>query len=801
MTQHLKTSILTILLSVFALTASMAQYANHTLPQHPDEWNAKWISHPDVDKTAYGLIHFRKNFSLKAVPASCVIHVTGDNRYRLYVNGTEVGYGPQLADPRHWRYETIDIASFLKPGKNIIAAEVMNWGADRSHGIISFVTGFLIQGNSEKETFLNTTDEGNWKVLKNEAIEQITVHWRGGEKAIVGGFYAANPTDYIDASKYPWGWQKLAYDDSKWIKPAMIFSEPKTTTGYGHGWIMQPRTTEIQTNRDEKFTKIARTDLKKLPKADSPFGQKAITIPANSTHSILMDVGYETIGYPKLDLSKGKNSEVLVTYSEALYGEGNLKGNRNDLDGKVIKGIHDHYTMDGGDSRVFQPIWFRAYRFVQLDITTKDEPLLINDFYNVHSASEFPLKASFKTDNSDYDAIWDLCWKTMQLCAQDNLISDAYYEQMQYVGDLRPHLKAWTALTGDLTYFHSAMEQFNNSRLPDGNITSCYPLKATFVLPTYSLIWIDMLHDLMMQEGDKKRIEPYLGEIQEVFDYYETLIGENGLVGESEYQMFIDWYDPKEGVKSLSNKSDKSAILTLNYAYTLHNAADIMEWLGYREKAKYYRSEGTKYATVTRNLCFDAEKGIYKDNPEADFYDQRASILAVLTNAHSSAESKKLMNNILNSETHFDSHANLFYYFYLFEAMKETNQGNFTEALAPWKEMITMGMSGTPEKRLEQNPRSEVHPWTAHPLHFYFSVVAGIKPTSAGFKTVEISPNPSGLKDIKLTYPTINGAIKTDFHFDESNAISGSISLPENITGVLKWQGKEVILKGGLNSL
>ena len=118
-------------------------------------------------------------------------------------------------------------------------------------------------------------------------------------------------------------------------------------------------------------------------------------------------------------------------------------------------------------------------------------------------------------------------------------MSDAYYETMQYVGDLRPHLKAWTALTGDLTYFRSALEQFNNSRLPDGNITSCYPLKATFVHPTYSLIWIDMLHDLMMLDGDTTLIESYTTEIQEVFDYYESLINERGLVGKSQYPMFI----------------------------------------------------------------------------------------------------------------------------------------------------------------------------------------------------------------------------------------------------------------------
>ena len=305
------------------------------------------------------------------------------------------------------------------------------------------------------------------------------------------------------------------------------------------------------------------------------------------------------------------------------------------------------------------------------------------------------MQASFETDHPLYQDVWNICWHGLGICAQDNLLSDAYYEQMQYVGDLRPHLMAWTALTGDLTYFRSAIDQFNNSRLPDGNITSCYPLKATFVHPTYSLIWIDMLHDLMMLEGDKKFIGGFKTEIQEVFDYYESIINEHGLVGDSEFHMFIDWYLPKGG-NSPVNKDGNSAILTLNYAYTLDNAAEIMEWLGYSEKAGYYKAQSRKYAEIVRKLCFDHEKGIYADDPERTFYDQRASILAVLGNAHSEAEKKEIMERVLDEDTHFDSKANLFYYFYLYKAMEETGVGDFTTQLKPWEQIVEMGMTATP---------------------------------------------------------------------------------------------------------
>ena len=159
------------------------------------------------------------------------------------------------------------------------------------------------------------------------------------------------------------------------------------------------------------------------------------------------------------------------------------------------------------------------------------------------------------------------------------------------------------------------------------------------------------------------------------------------------------------------------------------------------------------------------------------------------------------MQIMLNDNTHFDSEANLFYLFYLFEAMEKTGVGDFIKELRPWNDIIKMGMTGTPEKRIEQHPRSEIHPWTAHPVHFYFTIVAGIKPTSPGFKTVEITPNFGELKKIKANYPTVNGIISLDIGLDKKGEINGTILLPNGTSGVFKWNGKNTNIKSGVNEL
>jgi len=106
-------------------------------------WSACWISVPDASPFDYGVYHFRRTFDLAAAPSSFVVHVTADNRYKLYVNGELVSLGPARGDLQHWRYESVDIASHLKAGKNVLAAVVWNFGELAPEAQITNRTGLL----------------------------------------------------------------------------------------------------------------------------------------------------------------------------------------------------------------------------------------------------------------------------------------------------------------------------------------------------------------------------------------------------------------------------------------------------------------------------------------------------------------------------------------------------------------------------------------------------------------------------------------------------------------------------------
>src|SRR5690242_14762156 len=65
-------------------------------------WNARWINCGSVSPRVYGVYHFRKTLNLQEKQASFIIHVSADNRYQLFINGTNVGSGPARSSLYNW---------------------------------------------------------------------------------------------------------------------------------------------------------------------------------------------------------------------------------------------------------------------------------------------------------------------------------------------------------------------------------------------------------------------------------------------------------------------------------------------------------------------------------------------------------------------------------------------------------------------------------------------------------------------------------------------------------------------------
>jgi len=94
---------------------------------------------------------------------SFIIHISADNRYKLYVNDSLPLLGPARAI-HYWNYEKVrHFAFLLKSVKNIVAALVLmrrnsGWRAQETYAIVVSI----VQGNTATEQALLNTDN-TWK--------------------------------------------------------------------------------------------------------------------------------------------------------------------------------------------------------------------------------------------------------------------------------------------------------------------------------------------------------------------------------------------------------------------------------------------------------------------------------------------------------------------------------------------------------------------------------------------------------------------------------------------------------------
>lgn len=761
--------------------------------------NANWVSHPDIRGGEDVTILFRNVFEVDNVDEDFIINISADNHYYLYVNESLVTHGPQLGDIQHWKYETLNLKDYLVEGSNVIAVKVINFGKRRSLGMQSIFTCLMVNACTDNASSLTTRgNNDHWKCHIDPSYKAIEVNWRsGGDNTIIGGFYANNPTDYVDMNLYPTGWKKVNYNDEAWRGTG--FFEGAQSMGGSIAYLLEPRSVPLLTWTAEKQGgKIVRSKNMDSPSFSAT---DPISIPSNTEASFLMDWSHIRNGYPELRFSKGKNAVIKIKYAENLFGKDKSKGDRSDLEGKELIGFYDKVISNGDEEQVFIPNWMRTFRFIEFVIETADEPLEIIEYTNFQSRTKIPSTGSFTSDNEMYNRIFEICKRTVDICTQDFFLSDGYYEAMQYVGDCKIQSLVWQALSGNVDHTKNALTQFNQSRDAEGNILGAYPLRSTFIYPTYSLSWIDQVSNYFELTADTTLVQNFKAGIIHTLTGFDNNMQSNHLVNKTRYRYFVDWYAIENDGGGTATKNDglNSAVVSLHYVFTLQKASKLMKVLGDTDQAAKLNARAEEIKSAVYKLCYDSDKEIFAERPDKTIYDQHTNIMAILTDAIPSLDQKALLKKIIENKDLFP--ASYYYRYYLFRAIEKVDAPElFDVAQKPWETMVNNNMTTTLE-RLESKhrpTRSEVHPWSAAPAYFYFTYLAGIKSTENNHKKVIVKPRFGKLKSMKGQMPTPHGNILFDFSKKENGA-SFDINLPRGMTGVFQWKSESFNLMEGAN--
>ncbi|HEU4904020.1 MAG TPA: alpha-L-rhamnosidase C-terminal domain-containing protein, partial [Flavisolibacter sp.] len=666
---------------------------------------------------------------------------------------------------------------------------------------MSLRTGFILQGNSENEEIINTNK--SWKAAKDKSTEPLPPQ-------LIYSYYVAGPGEKVNMHNAEEGWMRSGFSDGAWQNAQEILHGlPKGVFDLSEGWMLVPRSIPPMELREQRLATLRRADGLSVPAA-FPQKKTPVTVPPNTTATLLLDQGHLTNAYPVLAFSNGKDAVVSLSYAEALYiNEGeekdwraqNKKGNRNEVEGKRFVGREDQLLSNGKEGQSFTPLSWRTFRYIQLTVQTKNEPLRIDDLYSHFTGYPFQQVARFSSGNDTLSKILEVGWRTARLCAMETYMDCPYYEQLQYVGDTRIQALVSLYNSGDDRLVRNAISQIDNSRLAEGVTLSRFPTASPQEIPPFSLWYIGMLHDWWRYRPDAKFVKEKLAGMRQVLNFFSHYQQADGSLKNPPYWNFTDWANGKgtsngwdRGVAPMG-KDRISAALDLQLLWAYQLAAELETALGLKAFAEQYRAAGNLLKQTIRQKYWNGTKGLFADTPEKDQYSQHVNALAILTGVTVGEEAKALAQKIMTDTSL--TQATVYFKYYTHQALVKAGFGNdYLNWLDTWKENLRMGMTTWAEISDISATRSDCHAWGAHPNIELYRTVLGIDSDAPGFSRVKIEPHLGALKNVSGEIPHPNGPIAVDVR-STNNSWNIAISLPKNTPGYLLWKGRRYDLKPG----
>jgi hypothetical protein len=772
-------------------------------------WPCAWIgcSHPDAPPF---VVAYRRHFALDYA-ATVRVHVTADERYELFLDGTRIGRGSERGDAHNWFFETYDLP--LQAGPHVLVAQVWALGTDAPVAQMSVYPGFLLSSQEEAYLPLLGTGVAPWQVKPLGGYQWVDAVPRSS-----GAYFAVGSNVVIDGHQFPWGFERG--DGPDW-EPARVLDlgvNGATRVEYAAAHLLQPATlppmldqpcppgrVRIVTappNDDVAAIALRRADhLGEEQAAWSALlhDQQPVTIPPHTRRRVVIDLQQYYCAYPELVVGGGNGSTLRVNWAESLFlePEAKTKGNRSAVADKYFVGFGDTFLPDGGGQRTFRSLWWGCGRYVELVVTTGAEALTLQRLTLHETRYPLQMESTFAASDARMEHIVPVMVRALQMCSHETYMDCPYYEQLMYVGDTRLEVLATYMLTRDDRLPRKALRMFDASRLPRGLTQSRYPSRVTQIIPPFSLWWVAMVHDYALWRDGLALVRDLMPGVREVLDRFHNFLNADGLVEAPPGWNFMDWaIEWKDGVPP-DGELGVSGVINWQFALVLRLAARLEAWLGETELAVRARNRAEALAGRLVDHFWDEQRGLFADDRGRQHFSEHSQCLALLSGLLDAARHQRTARGLLHAPDLVRT--TIYFSHYLLETYAALGRIDaLVERLQLWFDLPAQGFTTTVES--PEPSRSDCHAWGAHPLYHYFASIVGIRPQTPGFQHVEIKPQFGALNEVRGTLVHPRGQIAFDLQA-EDGMLAGQITLPPGVDGNLTIGSTSTLLSPGPNSV
>ena len=747
-------------------------------------WSAEW------GNSGLTVRYFRRRFTLDILPESFIVYITADSRYKLWINGECVGRGPLKGTLEHYHYEAYDLHAYLQAGLNVIAVEVRWFGVDTPVSEVhSHRPAFLLQGPDGAE--IDTP--GGWLVYVDQAVTPDTTHYISNALKFLGHM------ERVDARLLPHHWTSPGFDDAQWL-PTVGAGPADVAGSWGELHPIQslfPRDVPALEESKQNFTRIVRYTGNLISPESTPVNAPHWELSPGEGGELVLDAGALTTGYPIFHFNGGEERRIQITYSECVVSiedrggyRINHKALRDDFTFGDVEGYRDTVILPGSDY-IYEPFHWRTFWYLRIQVSAGDTSFELDDVHYRFTTYSQKLQATFNSSLVDSQKLWDISWRTLQLCAHETYEDCPYFEQLNYIADTR--LQAWCSmvLAGETALPRRSIRLYRDSVRAEGLVESRVPSVIPQVKPYFALLWILMVEDYWRWTGDRQFTHSNLNIVDSVLWFFREYIRPDGFIGKLPYWHMVDRVSGWPGGTPPAVKAGPSTYITSLYITALDAAVRLHQAVGYPQDGKRWEQQRDHMREVVRGTVWNERAGLFLEGPgrHSDGFSQHSQAVAILAGIATQDQQKRILKRLTSDTSLYRMKFMQSYYLARALEMAGGYSAFATHVLSLWRGAMDKRVTTWPE--YPDPTRSDCHAWSSWIAADFITCILGVRPLTPGYSSIRLEPHFETGYYAEGSAPTPVGTVTVSWHKKNDQDLVLNAAVPQGIPTILKLPGIE----------
>lgn len=788
---------------------------------------AKWIWYPAGRTLQNTFVLFRKDIVLDKKPHKAIGWILADSRYRLFVNGKRIQWGPAPSDPRWQEADPIDLTAFLTEGKNVIAVEVCFFGSgDGTHPMGK--PGFILNLDMDQEKLVT---DASWDCF-------LAKSWRPGQYK---RWFLRSLQEEFDARLYPYGWDTSDFKpDENWTKAILVSQDGKEpsvcNSSSEYVW---------EIFGDKQLSEIRKRSIPSMREFDfhATTLEESMWIhwkrPAEDYFDLLVSDAFETIDKPitrslgdgEWEISPQGNYAAALTFSFPEQGVGWPHFTIDAPEGTIVELLVHEAHQKGGPALInshfnswsrfickeginhFETFDFESFRWLQLHIRNFNRPIKIASVGMRRRIYPWKSEPTIVISDDTIQHVVNAAVNTLFNCAQETLVDGMARERQQYSGDGSHQLHAVIQTLGDITLPYRFVNTFSQGLSIDGYFMDSWPawdrLARTVERQMHLTGWGPILDHSIGFCFDAFHYYMYTGDLQGLKEVYPRLLSFFSylykLTDKSEHLVPVEnlgmcsVYIDHEAYKQTKHKQ---LALNLYIVAMCRNAlSTLCQAFGDTQKA----DEINQYAADILQGCiqkfWDKEQQVYvnnlpwKDEEGEIRYCDRSLATALIFDLCPNGETAKALNLLEQSpaEMGVSYPCNAVWPLWALVKYRKINTV-LSDLREKWGNMSSVWANNTLQEFWQAYP-DEGSQWShcaMYPLIALNQGIAGVHPLKPGCERIKMEPQLGDLEHIRFDVQTPKGAIQFS-----AQGIKGKrelrLHIPESLSIELRLNKREKV--------